>query len=196
MKRFPYFLAASLMALFAVHASAQSCGVEVDGPYSLSGGAGYGTDYVYTVPDCGWNKSGPVTSTNLDCSGAAGWSIGNTGWLNTPAQITTSFTVGSEVLDPNQWQVSAHIQGSTPDSNYYVYAEVDVTVVHNGVGTSYPQLLYWNGAQGDDNGCQPRDSSYFSATTGDTIYVTIQVGNPLGGGSVAISNPAIFNVTN
>jgi hypothetical protein len=195
LKRIPFLLAtAIIIASFAFGASAQSCGVEVDGPYSISGGVGVSTYYQYTVPDCGWSKSGPVTSTTLSCSGNPGWSVGNTGWFNTPAQITTSFTVPSQVMNASQWQLSTNIQGSTPDANYYVYAEYDITVVHNGTSTTYSQAVYWNGAQGDDNGCQHRATTYFSAQTGDTIYVTIQVGNPLGGGSVVVGNPVLFNV--
>jgi hypothetical protein len=38
------------------------------------------------------------------------------------------------------------------------------------------------------------DRSYFSANTGDTIYVTIRSVNPSGGASIAITDPTIVNV--
>lgn len=195
MRQLTIALALFALALVPMSASAQSCSQEVDGPYSFGGPipAAY---YVYTMPQCGWStSSSAVSTTTLGCSAAEGWSIGNTGWINSPATITTSFTVGSQVVNPNQWQIQAHIQGSTPDASWYDYVEVDVTVTHpDNTWNSYSQLLYWNGSQGDDNGCQPRYSDYFSANTGDTITVTIQSGNPGGTGSIAISNPVLFNV--
>lgn len=143
-----------------------------------------------------WSTSGNVTQTTLSCSTAEGWQFGYA-WLNTPATATNSFYVCSDAMisgHTDGWTIQANLQVSSPDSSWYDHVEINVDVLHpNNTHSYYNSLIWWNGTQGSDNGCQARGSGTFSASPGDTINVTVSSVNPSGNATIYVSTPVIFN---
>jgi len=165
--------------------------------YATFGGVGGplgGEWYQYYKPASSWSTSGNVSQTNLWCSTFEGWQFGFA-WLNTPATATQSFLVCSDaMINTDNWTVQANLQVSSPDSSWYDHLEINVDVQHpNNTRSYYNSLIWWNGLQGSDNGCQARSSGAFTANAGDTINVTVSSVNPSGNATMYVSTPVIFN---
>ena len=183
----------AVLSLATVNAFAQSqCA-----SYTSFGGVGgpFGSSWwEYYKPASSWSTSGNVTQTNLGCSTAEGWQFGFA-WLNTPATATNSFYVCSDtIIHPDAWTVQTNLQVSSPDSSWYDHVEINVDVQHsNNTHSYYNSLIWWNGTQGSDNGCQGRGSGTFTANAGDTINVTVSAVNPSGNATILVATPILFN---
>jgi hypothetical protein len=185
----------AVLSLVALNASAQSQCDNYISAGGFVGGPVSGPSWMYYKPASCWSTSGNVSQTTLYCSTGEGWQFGFA-WLNTPATTTTSFYVPSSyyVINPNGWTVDSHLQVSSPDSSWYDHMEINVDVQHpDNTHSYYNSLIWWNGMQGDDNGCQFRDSDTFTANAGDTINVTVTSVNPSGGATMYASTPIIWN---
>jgi len=180
-KKLALIAAVVLLSLTAVEASA-SCSPTI-----------YFNYWYYEAPSC-YTTSSNVTAHTLSCPGEDGWSFGFA-WLNTPATATASFAVLSgHVQNQNHWTVQSWFQVSSPDQSWYDHVEINVDVLHSdGTHSYYNSLLWWNGSQASDDGCNARTSGYFSAVVGDTINVTVSAVNPSGNATIDIAAPLIIN---
>lgn len=183
MKRnaFRSIVAAGMVLLFAMSASA-SCPTVYGGPYV----AWWGSWYVYDVGQSCYTVSGSASKVSLIC--------GNPGFVfgSGSGQAQTSFTLTSShpILNPARWNIGTNIIASSPGGTSADRVEIDINVQHPNGTTSYYTNYYWSGVNGSLS-CH-LTNSYFTANTGDTIYIIIAASNS-GGATIQVEVPTLTN---
>jgi hypothetical protein len=179
------YLVVLLISLFSIGSAFATCPTPYVGPYILGP-----TVYVDYTQDQGcYSTSGSVTATSISCFTEPSWSFGSG-----TSSVSTSFTLGSgdPVIDPTKWSAASFIDFSSPGSSVNDRFEIDVDVQHPNLTFSSYTVLFWSGLLGSISSCSNPATGYFTADTGDTIYVTVTAINS-GSATIVISDPRIFN---
>jgi len=169
MKKLSISVLFSLLTLVAANAFAQvQCPTPPSGPYFWNGlnFEDYSQD-----PSCySFYGSGGYTTTTLDC-GYGGWQLTSGNY----SAMRASFTIGATdpVRNSSHWRVGTTLTAISPGQTSFDYFALTVYVTHpNNTPPMDTYTMYtWNGSQGDLNGCNLVEETYFSANTGDTVTV-------------------------
>jgi len=183
------FIAVALIALAlgGTSASAQCL--------TITNGSGPGgiTWYMYSLQRACWNTSGNVSNATVSCSTDAGWQIGQV-WSPAATIIASFFIPSGKVYNPAHWNIQSRLQTNSPDQSWWDYIDISVSVLHqDGTRTYYNGLQHWNGTMASLSGCPAQTSSYFSASAGETITVTITSANPGGTATLISAVPLLVN---
>ena len=187
MKKFAYTFIVGLAVLSFGAPAAFACATQWTGPYFV-GGPGPNSDYNYSPATSCYSVSMYVTSSTVGCSGSTGWQL--SGAHNA---ISTSFTLDSTdpIMDPTQWSLATSVEASSSDSSGADTLTVQVSVYHPNGTWSYYTIYSWNSSLA--NVCGAHQWGYFTANTGDTIYINISGKNTSGTATLKAGIPAILN---
>ena len=151
-----------------------------------SGGSGGGATWtLFSFDTSCASTSGNVSSTTMWCSYPAhSFDTGS-------GSADYSMTVPSGSFTQQLWSARVYVEFSDPNSYSGNAVAVTVFVYHNNSLSHYETFVSQNGAQGSLS-CQLIDSSYFSASPGDTIEVQISATKYNGNATIQVSTPYIF----
>jgi hypothetical protein len=177
---------AFVVVLFSAGAAFATCPTPPSGrqgsyPYYL---------YNYTQGQTCYSTSGNVSSGASLCGTSdPGWQFGSG-----TSTASASYTLGQSdpILDPNDWEIDAWIDLTSPGGTSADRVEVDVDVTHPNNTVSYYTLYFWSGASGNLSSCNGGHYKIFSANTGDTITITVAATNS-GNATIKVSVPELFN---
>lgn len=168
MKKVCLLVFLSILTLVALNAFADQCPTPPSPPYFWNGlnFVDYSQD-----PSCyAFYGSGGYTATTLDC-GYGGWQLTNGNY----SAMRASFTIGPNdpIRNSSHWRVGTSLTAISPAQTWFDYFALTIYVTHpnNTPPMDTYTMFTWNGSQGDLNGCNLVEETYFSANTGDTVTI-------------------------
>jgi hypothetical protein len=185
MRKMAYIVAVVLLSLGG--ASAFACPTQWTGPYGMGGAIPSGW-YNYSLPASCYTLGGGMTSAVVGCSGTGGWQA--TGSRNS-AQASFTLDSSDPILNPTAWTISTQVEVSSLDSDGADTFQFQVSVAHPNGTWSYYTIFSWNSTLASICGAQ--QWGYFTANTGDTIYINISGRNVSGTATLKASIPSILN---
>jgi hypothetical protein len=179
MKKYnPLFLFVLVTAFIVPNAVAQTCPTAPTGPHESGGQHWF--DY---SPDSGCVSVSGASSTSM-CYGG-GYEAGY------PSQATISYSfVALSNKTYGYWSADAFVDFTDPNDSSLNYVDGWAIVTHSGV-TSYTNLFYHNGSQGD-LGCA-RPWGTFSAVAGDDVTIEIYASRYHQNTTIIVSDPNVFS---